>query len=152
MRAASSKSLTPHTQRPSASRHVPKFSRWMSPTHSAAGASESPGRSPRWAPRPPVVGRAQEHEGTFSHPAVLGEKVVLDHGALGAKPAFIGFGIFQNLQNMPPDAAMNRPVFALRLRLSIGASHRNAWSNGAFVRRWRFERAVRSISSRACSI
>ena len=41
----SSKSLMPQTSRPSASRQVPNFSTWASPTASRAGASRSSGQT-----------------------------------------------------------------------------------------------------------
>src|SRR5262249_11943051 len=45
--AASSKSFTPHTRRPSSSRQVPKFSRWMSPTARTDGDVARSGQTSR---------------------------------------------------------------------------------------------------------
>src|SRR5438552_18255229 len=59
MTAASSKSLTPQTSRPSASRQVPKFSRCRSPTESTGGvfARSVQMRSTRFAQRKKVARR-----------------------------------------------------------------------------------------------
>src|SRR5215813_5961757 len=86
MWAASSKSFTPHTRRPCASRHVPKFSVWMSPTHSTRGAFLSSGQIVSISLCPAEVGRAKENKGAFPHPFVLVRKVGLDHLAPAAQP------------------------------------------------------------------
>jgi hypothetical protein len=78
------------------------------------------------APCPAIIGRAQEHERVLAHPLVLAGEVFLDHLALGAKPAFVGRGIFENGHadasrlRVGQEVAHGGRTFALQLALLPG--------------------------------
>src|SRR2546421_1457801 len=110
MTAASSKSLTPQTSRPSASRQVPKFSRCRSPTESTGGVFARSVQMPFNALCPAEESSSKKYESALPHALVLLFQISLDDTAMFAQPAFVLLVVFDKRHGSAPwvrgDAAL----------------------------------------------